>query len=833
MGICASSRKNVIISNNNLSDMLKVELVKPKSINQKFLSNTNNEESLIKKSQVYLNSKNISKLFKAVINLFKKALLDKVYENIAFYKPVNKINLLRKLFYYNNNLSIKNTLNKKIKLNTSVFKILSNYHNAKIFEVYKKYNIIYTDKKNKYSKLNITHKEDRLSYSKKLEKTFNNTNFNNDSKKNFNDENVSLFTDLDQNLFSFKKANSTFKNRCKIIDTNNNTISKNNKYSTAGLSKYTNRSKSVSHKSTFQNINSISNSEYFCSFTLLNKDIVSNFFYDDKFIYNFNISNYYQFHLNNKKLCEYNNTNDNLSCSFFEKNRFYNLINKYMIDKAYTIASGAFSNVYSGYNEENNTLYAVKVIEKLDSLPRKIINQMLIDPKIIIENEIKTLKRIKTFENNFIVKVYDILEVDDCAFIVMEKMDTSLYNLISNYFIVNKTLSGNNIKHNNLNGNSVNNSCLDLKPKNYKSNDKLFDINKKVTNKTINNILDIHLNNKTFYEKKHRDKYSLLEYKNNANSNNNFSEENNQNINKNVENPNTTKSSKYDSGKISNKNSSINSKFKNSNISNNFNLKNIKNIQNKSIVFNTIGRDFKLWHIIRSLILAVDYCHNYLNIVHGDIHPKNILVSNDLFNVKLSDFGLSSIEEDCYKTKDLENMFNFNEKIKKKNDKKNRINGYKIPPELLEVFNKKNTTSKLNLTTASEYNNMSNNKTLQNNNSNIETNFFNYHNLINELSTFKSKKCIDVWMIGVTIYWIFKGNINDFDNNPNETYKYYKNKNSLKIIKDRKLRSLVKKMLSFDPKLRPRIRDIKKDPYITKNGKYPLHNIYNNHINNC
>ena len=40
------------------------------------------------------------------------------------------------------------------------------------------------------------------------------------------------------------------------------------------------------------------------------------------------------------------------------------------------------------------------------------------------------------------------------------------------------------------------------------------------------------------------------------------------------------------------------------------------------------------------LILALEYCHSVLKIVHRDIKPDNMLIDQD-DNIKLSDFGVS------------------------------------------------------------------------------------------------------------------------------------------------------------------------------------------------
>ena len=54
-------------------------------------------------------------------------------------------------------------------------------------------------------------------------------------------------------------------------------------------------------------------------------------------------------------------------------------------------------------------------------------------------------------------------------------------------------------------------------------------------------------------------------------------------------------------------------------------------------------RDQELWFIFKQVIAGVRYLH-YQNIVHGDIKPQNILVSED-GTVKLADFGISKMLE--------------------------------------------------------------------------------------------------------------------------------------------------------------------------------------------
>jgi len=46
--------------------------------------------------------------------------------------------------------------------------------------------------------------------------------------------------------------------------------------------------------------------------------------------------------------------------------------------------------------------------------------------------------------------------------------------------------------------------------------------------------------------------------------------------------------------------------------------------------------------ILRSILEAISYCHEK-GIVHRDMKPDNLLVSNDLSMIKLSDFGLATV----------------------------------------------------------------------------------------------------------------------------------------------------------------------------------------------
>ena len=58
------------------------------------------------------------------------------------------------------------------------------------------------------------------------------------------------------------------------------------------------------------------------------------------------------------------------------------------------------------------------------------------------------------------------------------------------------------------------------------------------------------------------------------------------------------------------------------------------------------------WKYFRQIILAVQYCHEELNVIHRDLKPENLLL-NDEDMLKLADFGISkelkNIEDDLWK----------------------------------------------------------------------------------------------------------------------------------------------------------------------------------------
>lgn len=137
---------------------------------------------------------------------------------------------------------------------------------------------------------------------------------------------------------------------------------------------------------------------------------------------------------------------------------------------------------------------------------------------------------------------------------------------------------------------------------------------------------------------------------------------------------------------------------------------------------------YLLWKFIRSIILALEYCHEEVKIVHSDIHPKNILLSKDLNSAKLTDFGLSSkLQENI----DLEDA------------NKNLMFGYLNPPYFNEFRQKINEERRECKNDLEELNKINN-------------------------AEFEFKKATDFWMLGVSIYWIIYGDPKPFYNGKNE-----------------------------------------------------------------
>lgn len=145
--------------------------------------------------------------------------------------------------------------------------------------------------------------------------------------------------------------------------------------------------------------------------------------------------------------------------------------------------------------------------------------------------------------------------------------------------------------------------------------------------------------------------------------------------------------------------------------------------------------DNKIWIIVRAMLKAIDFLHNEMNIVHSDIHPKNILISSDGFEkIKLCDFGLSKHFNEC---KGSSNSTDKRISIFKRN---NLFNGYLAPPEVK--------SNHLNITQISYNQSIS------------DANSFDFNG--NELYSFESRKAFDMWMLGITIYWTLVGNIDAF-----------------------------------------------------------------------
>lgn len=274
----------------------------------------------------------------------------------------------------------------------------------------------------------------------------------------------------------------------------------------------------------------------------------------------------------------------------------------------------------------------------------------------------------------------------------------------------------------------------------------------------------------------------------------------------------------------------------------------IQEFNNKKLI-----DEFLIWKIIRGLVMSIDYCHNTVFITHSDIHPKNILLSNDKQNVKLCDFGLAKAEEEMSFQFNLNNtLLKRNSSIRKK--KQNVFNGYLKPPEVIEnsiksIYNVKNMKTnvfnnmasnpqkKINITNNNSISFLHNNGSLIYKNikekSLFSENGYTNNQIVstNLLLNYENRKAIDMWMLGVTIYWILHGNINCFEiDNDNNTYKFYLDDE--KSIEngniDKNLINLMENLLSFDPKERYTVEEVKNCKYITKNNMYPLYEMRDN-----
>lgn len=149
---------------------------------------------------------------------------------------------------------------------------------------------------------------------------------------------------------------------------------------------------------------------------------------------------------------------------------------------------------------------------------------------------------------------------------------------------------------------------------------------------------------------------------------------------------------------------------------------------------------YLIWIIIITIIHMIDYCHNKARIAHSDLHPKNILADVSQYSFKLCDFGLSVKEEECMK-----------DSYESCGEIARVFRGFLLPPEILEEY-----TEVLNLSS----NNLSNTSYLCNN----------PERKLSYSYTFEGRKAIDIWMFGVTIYWIVFGNIECFEEKKNNKY---------------------------------------------------------------
>jgi len=55
----------------------------------------------------------------------------------------------------------------------------------------------------------------------------------------------------------------------------------------------------------------------------------------------------------------------------------------------------------------------------------------------------------------------------------------------------------------------------------------------------------------------------------------------------------------------------------------------------------------------RDFLLGLDYIHNFANVVHRDIKPGNLLISEDN-KLKLADFGISAMQKENQEEEKIE-----------------------------------------------------------------------------------------------------------------------------------------------------------------------------------
>lgn len=183
-----------------------------------------------------------------------------------------------------------------------------------------------------------------------------------------------------------------------------------------------------------------------------------------------------------------------------------------------------------------------------------------------------------------------------------------------------------------------------------------------------------------------------------------------------------------------------------------YNLKTLLEKDKGSIVTN----DTFIRRFLRSLIYALEYLHEEVGIVHLDIHPKNILLSEDLSKIKLTDFGsskslenlndslpnksintsttLTNIKSLCEGDYEKETFLkdNYSPSSFQSTNTLIHISLYKAPHQL--NFTK--------LEFNDEFKNDSYKKYFINNDESDEFNIADYY------------KSLDIWMLGITIYYM-------------------------------------------------------------------------------